>query len=74
LHDSRAAIPLARLTAQRVTNLYDLTDSAYDAESIHEQIRTLGHIPIIDTDPRRDIAQKAELQSEAQRQKLLNCN
>jgi hypothetical protein len=48
LHDSQAAIPLARLTAQRVTNLYDLMDSAYDAETIHEHSRSLGHIPIID--------------------------
>jgi hypothetical protein len=36
LHDSQAAIPLARLTAQRVTHLYDLMDSAYDARLIHE--------------------------------------
>ncbi len=35
LHDSQAAIPLARMTAQRVTNLYDLMDSAYDAAAIH---------------------------------------
>ena len=37
-------------------------------------IRGLGHIPIIDTNPRRDQAQKAELQAEAQRRKLLNYN
>jgi hypothetical protein len=47
LHDSQAAIPLARLTAQRVTHLYDLMDSAYDAQSIHEQIRGLGQIPSV---------------------------
>ena len=29
LHDSQAAIPLAKLTAGRVDNLYDLMDSAY---------------------------------------------
>lgn len=72
LHDSQAAIPLARLTAQRVTNLYDLMDSAYDAQSIHEHIRGLGHIPIIDAHPRRDQTQKAELQAEAKRRRLLN--
>jgi hypothetical protein len=32
----------------------------------------LGHIPIIDAHPRRDASQKAELQAEAQRKKLLN--
>jgi hypothetical protein len=74
LHDSQAAIPLARLTAQRVTNLYDLMDSAYDARSIHEQIRGLGYIAIIDAHPRRDPAQKAELQAEEKRRKLLNFN
>jgi hypothetical protein len=72
LHDSQAAIPLARLTARRVTNLYDLMDSAYDAQSLHEQIRGLGHIPIIDAHPRRDQTQKAELQAEEKRRKLLN--
>lgn len=74
LHDSQAAIPLARLTAQRVTHLYDLMDSAYDAQSIHEQVRGLGQIPIIDAHPRRDAAQKAELQAESKRRKLLNFN
>jgi hypothetical protein len=74
LHDSQAAIPLAQMTAQRVTHLYDLMDSAYDAQSIHEYIRGLGQIPIIDVHPRRDQAQKAELQAEAQRCKLLNFN
>ena len=72
LHDSQAAIPLALATAQRVTSLYDLSDSACDAPLIHEQIRSLGHIPIIDINPRRDQALKEELQAEAQRQKLLN--
>ena len=74
LHDSQAAIPLALTTAQRVTSLYDLSDSAYDAPPIHEQIRSLGHIPIIDANPRRDAARKAELQAEEKRRKLLNFN
>ena len=34
LHDSQAAIPLATLSAERTTNLYDLMDAAYDAEQI----------------------------------------
>src|ERR1700723_3336972 len=72
LHDSQAAIPLAHMTGQRVTNLYDLSDSAYDAPLIHEQIRALGRVPIIDINPRRDAELKIELQDEAKRQKLLN--
>jgi hypothetical protein len=34
LHDSQVAIPLATLTAQRITSLYDLMDRAYDANEI----------------------------------------
>jgi hypothetical protein len=71
LHDSQAAIPLACMTARRVTNLYDLMDSAYDAEAIHEHSRSLGHIPLIDIHPRRDQALKEELQAEEKRCKLL---
>jgi hypothetical protein len=72
LHDSQAAIPLAKSTAQRVTSLYDLSDSAYDAKPIHEYSRGLGHIPIIDVHPRRDQERKAELEAEQKRRKLLN--
>lgn len=47
LHDSQVAIPLATMTAQRVTNLYDLMDAAYDASEIYEHSRSLGHVPVI---------------------------
>jgi hypothetical protein len=47
LHDSQVAIPLATMTAQRVTNLYDLMDNAYDAPEIKANSRALGHVPII---------------------------
>jgi len=47
LHDSQVAIPMARQTAQRVTSLYDLMDSAYDAAAIAQVSRDLGHVPII---------------------------
>jgi hypothetical protein len=59
------------MTAQRVTNLYDLMDSVYDAEAIHAHSRSLGHIPLIDIHPRRDQALKEELQAEEKRCKLL---
>jgi hypothetical protein len=48
LHDSQVAIPLAQLTMQRVVNLYDLMDKAYDAEPIAAYSRRLGHVPIIE--------------------------
>jgi len=54
-HDSQVAIPLAQMTAERVTSLYDLMDSAYDAHQIHEFSRGLGHVPIIDHNPRRGV-------------------
>jgi hypothetical protein len=53
VHDSQPAIPLAQMTAQRVTSLYDLMDSAYDAPQIRAFSRQLGHVPIIDPNPRR---------------------
>jgi hypothetical protein len=53
LHDSQVAIPLATMTTQRVTYLYELMDSAYDAHHIHQHSRSLGHVPIIDPHPRR---------------------
>lgn len=53
LHDSQAAIPLAQMTAERVTSLYDLMDAAYDAPEIHAFSKRLGHVPIIDHNPRR---------------------
>jgi hypothetical protein len=52
VHDSQAAIPLAQLTAQRVTSLYDLMDSAYDAPEIRAFSEGLGHVAIIDPNPR----------------------
>jgi IS5 family transposase len=53
VHDSQVAIPLSAISAQRVTCLYELMDSAYDAEPIKKQIGSLGHVPIIDPNPRR---------------------
>jgi hypothetical protein len=47
LHDSQAAIPLATMTAQRVSSLYDIMDAAYDAIEILDHSRSLGHVPIV---------------------------
>jgi transposase len=48
LNDNQVAIPLGKLTAERVTSLYDLMDSAYYAPGIIEHSKRLGHIPIIE--------------------------
>jgi len=56
LHDSQVAIPLMKLTSERVDYLYDLMDAAYDAKPIYEVSRSLGHVPIIDKNVRgRDV-------------------
>ena len=52
LHDSQVAIPLMRMTSERVDYLYDLMDAAYDAQPIYEVSRSLGHVPIIDKNGR----------------------
>ena len=52
-HDSQVAIPLARLSAQRVTSLYDLMDAAYCSPIIRAHSCELGHVPLIDHNPRR---------------------
>ncbi len=53
MHDSLAAIPLSLISAERVTNLYDLMDAAYCSSELREHSRSLGHIPLIDHNPRR---------------------
>jgi hypothetical protein len=65
LHDSQAAIPLAQMTRERITNLYDLMDAAYDAKEIDAFSRRLGHVPLIDPNPRR--GELRELDPAAQR-------
>jgi hypothetical protein len=52
MHDSRAAIPLSLISAQRVTNLYDVMDAAYCSFELHEHCRSLDHVPLIDHNPR----------------------
>jgi hypothetical protein len=53
VHDSQVAIPLAQMSRERIINLYDLMDAAYDAPQIKEFSRQLEHVPIIDQNPRR---------------------
>ena len=53
MHDSLAAIPLSSISANRVTNLYDLMDAAYCSTELRDHSRSLGHVPLIDHNPRR---------------------
>jgi len=52
VHDSRACIPLALMSQQRVSNLYDVMDAAYCSKDLREHSSSLGHVPLIDHNPR----------------------
>jgi hypothetical protein len=62
VHDSQVAIPLMTITSARVVHLYELMDSAYDAESIHQHSRQLNHVPIIAVHPRRGTKKSLQMQ------------
>jgi DDE family transposase/transposase-like protein DUF772 len=72
VHDSQVAVPLMTMTSARVSYLYDLMDSAYDAAAIHDRSRALGHAPIIDRNFRADQDAKAEWSREVERMKLIH--
>jgi len=72
VHDSQVAIPLAIITSSKITNLYDLMDSAYDIEGIHQHSKSPGHIPLIDRNPRRNKEMKSEIEAEAKARRTLN--
>ena len=60
VHDSQVAIPLSRMTAQRVESWYDLMDAAYDSKLIRGFSESLGHIPIIPASARHGEATPLE--------------
>jgi len=62
VHDSQVAIPLMTMTGQRVTHLYELMDSAYDAKEILDHSRQLNHVPIVAIHPRRGTKKSSQLQ------------
>jgi hypothetical protein len=61
VHDSQLAIPLMTMSSQRVTHLYELMDSAYDADQIHAHSRQLNHVPIIEPHSRRGTKKPSQL-------------
>ena len=52
MHDSQTAIPLSRITADRVTHCYDVMDAAYCSADLRADSRERGHVPLIDHNPR----------------------
>jgi hypothetical protein len=53
VHDSMLAIPMEKMTEQRVTFCYSLMDSAYDAKKIKDFIVSRERVPIIDPNKRK---------------------
>ena len=41
------------MTAERVTNCYDLMDAAYCSTVLRQHSKDMGHVPLIDHNPRR---------------------
>ncbi len=69
LHDSQVAIPLAQMTHRRVSSCYDLMDAAYDAPLIRQYCELLGHVPLIDENPRtKQRKAEKELEQKCRRQ------
>jgi transposase len=53
VHDSQVAIPMEKLTERKVTFLYSVMDSAYDAKPVKTYIGGKGRVPLIDPNKRR---------------------
>jgi len=61
VHDSQVAIPLMTMSSKRVTHLYEVMDSAYDADDIHAHSRQLNHVPVIAPHPRRGTKKSSQV-------------
>lgn len=61
VHDAQVAIPLMKMTAERVTSLYDVMDSAYDANAILAEVASMNHVAIVQPHPRRNGRSKSQL-------------
>jgi len=68
MHDSGAMMPLMLQTSAQVDYCYDLADAAYCSPLLRGASRQLGHVPLIDHNPRRG-EKKEFAPHEAQRYK-----
>ena len=48
------------MSTQRVTSLYDVMDTAYCSVELQEYSRSLGHVPLIDHNPRGGVKDEFE--------------
>jgi hypothetical protein len=53
VHDSQVAMPLMVSTSAVLTYLYDVADAAYCSPILNDASRKLGHVPLVDHNPRR---------------------
>ena len=53
VHDSRVALALTRISAQRVVACYELMDAAYCSTVIREEIQAAGRVPLIEHNRRK---------------------
>ena len=72
VHDSQVAIPLTKITKEKIPSFYDLMDAAYDVPAIKQYSYAIGHVPIIDSNPRGNKDLKQEMEQEKKAQKTLN--
>ncbi|SES83041.1 transposase [Thorsellia anophelis] len=61
VHDSQVMVPLMQETTSKIDYCYDLADAGYCSKSLREASLELGHVPLIDHNPRR--ADKKEFEA-----------
>ena len=61
MQDAKVAIPLTTMTTERVQYLYDVMDSAYDADAIVKHSRELGQVPVVNPHGRRKVCRPSQL-------------
>ncbi len=60
------------MSKQRVDNLYDVMDAAYDSPIIIDHSKSMGQVPLIDENPRRNKERKPEIELEQKCQRNIN--
>lgn len=70
VHDSQVAIPMEKLTERKVTFLYSVMDSAYDAAPIATYITGKGRMPLIDPNKRRGSKHRSFTPAQKERFKI----
>lgn len=70
VHDSQVAIPMEKLTERKITFLYSVMDSAYDATPIATYVSGKGRVPLIDPNKRRGRAESSLTLAQKERFKI----